>query len=701
MDVESVFGQAQRLHRLGKVNEAEALYLKILSSDPTHFNARLYLAVCELGKGRVREARQLCDAAFGENESLSASAYINYGIILKASGDFEAAERTYHKAMLADENSFEALSNLANLKLLQGKKSEAEPMLVRLTQEFEDPAAFLNLARIRLSENAYDEAEKLLQDASDINPKFPDLNHLRALVQFHIGDHKQAFTYLMLLFSMQPSHREGWTLLMALSSSSIKPDELQPILKSIISNQVSDLSVLITATMVARRWFLHSFVGTLENQVAAACEGETVPMLNASAVFSSLCMDLPGSAQRKIAQSVWRGTTTTKIKKLCHKNLSVTALSSRKPRVGFLSSDMRNHAVGYLMVGFFETLNTDNFDYYIYSNSPPESSKSRDRIRNGAVRIKNIYNLTDEEVISLIREDEVSILIDLNGVTNETRVYVMAGRCSPIQVSWLGMPGTIGADGDVDYIIADRWTIPIGSEDSFSERVIRLPNSYQPNDHRRPDLTVAGTRVDHNLDSDSFIFCCFNQYQKISPYIVEMWSQILNQNEDACLWLLKPETDVQQNFILQVFLEAGIGGERIVWADRVPQAEHIARLSHADLVLDTLPYNAHTTCSDALRAGVPVLTIPGVNFASRVAEGIVRVAGLSDWVANSREEYVKIAVDFSKMKRSEIEAVKQGVSEKYWASPMSNMDDFVVHFENSLEAILAEKRQSEAQGISL
>lgn len=701
MDIEAVFEQAQRLHRLGKANEAVVLYRNILSNEPDHFNARLYLAICEMVKGRIIEARELANAAFKSNDPGQASAYINYGIILKASGDLEAAERSYQKALGLDPDSFQALSNLANLKLLQGKKSEAEPMLVRLTQEFEDPAAFLNLARIRLSENAYDEADKLLQNASDINPKFPDLNHLRALVQFHIGDHKQAFKYLMKLLEIQPSHREGWTLLMGLSPLSINPDELQPILTSIIANEVSDLSVLITATMIARRWFLHNFVVILETKVAAACEDHTVSTLNASAVFSSLCMDLPGPALRKIARSVWGGVTTTRIKKLYHKNLNLTVHSSRKPRVGFLSSDMRNHAVGYLMVGFFEKLNTDKFEYYIYSNSPADASKSRGRIRNGAARIKNIYNLSDEELISSIREDEVSILIDLNGVTNETRVYIMAARCAPIQVSWLGMPGTIGADGDVDYIIADKWTIPIGSEDSFSERVIRLPNSYQPNDHRRPDLTVGGTRADHNLDSDSFIFCCFNQYQKISPYIVEMWAKILNENEHAFLWLLKPETDVQQNFILQVFLEAGICGERIVWADRVPQAEHIARLSHADLVLDTLPYNAHTTCSDALRAGVPVLALPGVNFASRVSEGIVRVAGLSDWVANSREEYVKIAVNFSKMKRSEIEAVKQGVSEKYWASPMSNMDDFVVHFENSLEAILAEKRQSEAQGVSL
>ncbi|WP_052507283.1 FkbM family methyltransferase [Desulfonatronovibrio magnus] len=235
-------------------------------------------------------------------------------------------------------------------------------------------------------------------------------------------------------------------------------------------------------------------------------------------------------------------------------------------------------------------------------------------------------------------------------------------------MTWLGMPGSMGAGRHIDYVIGDPWVTFQGNADGFSEKIVQLPRSYQPNDHLPPDLTLAGTRQEHGLPEDAFVFCCFNQHYKISPDTFELWLDILRQTDNSVLWLFTPKSEAVKELLMDKMEQANLNPERLVFANHQPQPRHIARLSHADLVLDTWPYNAHTTCSDALRAGTPVISLPGETFASRVAAGILDTSGLSQWIVNTPQEYVQKAVSFAGRHRSQINTDKDQVKNTYWNS---------------------------------
>jgi FkbM family methyltransferase len=282
--------------------------------------------------------------------------------------------------------------------------------------------------------------------------------------------------------------------------------------------------------------------------------------------------------------------------------------------------------------------------------------------------------MDDKELAQLIVEDEIDVLIDLNGMTADTRVRVFSMRPAPVQIQWLGMPGSLGGGVDVDYVIVDPWVVSNDNANGFSEALLSLPRSYQPNDHRPVDLSPSASRVSEGLPENGVVFGCFNQHYKISPDTFSCWMKILGQVPGAVLWLLQPKSDGVRARLEDLATEHGVDPGRLVFAKFAPQSAHIARLRWMDLVLDTWPYNAHTTCSDALRAGCPVLTLPGRTFASRVAEGILKTANLHDWVVSDQSDYVARAVSYGLQSREEIDRTKALVRDTYWSSSMVDND---------------------------
>jgi len=313
----------------------------------------------------------------------------------------------------------------------------------------------------------------------------------------------------------------------------------------------------------------------------------------------------------------------------------------RKLRIGYVSSDLREHAVGFGIAEVMELHDKERFEIHAYYCGIPRVDSTRERIQAAVDSWTDISKMTDDEAAKHIVDDEIDILIDLNGFTRDARTAVFARRPAPIIVNWFGFPGTMGSPYH-HYIIADPYIIPDGDEIYFSEKVLRLP-CYQPNDRKRPVAERMPTRAEQGLPDDAFVFCCLNGSQKNMPAMFQVWMHILTQVPNSVLWLLSATADT--NARLRTMAEnCGVAPERLVFAEKEPNPQHLARYRLADVFLDTFPYGAHTTAADALWMGVPVLTIPGRSFAARVCADLVRAAGQPDLVCSSPADYAAKAI---------------------------------------------------------
>jgi predicted O-linked N-acetylglucosamine transferase (SPINDLY family) len=329
-------------------------------------------------------------------------------------------------------------------------------------------------------------------------------------------------------------------------------------------------------------------------------------------------------------------------------------LTGRRLRVGYVSSDLREHAIGYLMADMFERHDRSKVEVFAYYCGEASTHPLHARIKAAIEHWVDIRAMSDDEAARRIAADGIDILVDVNGHTKDARTKLFARRPAPVQINWLGFPGTMGSPYH-NYIIADDWIVPPESELYYSETVLRLP-CYQPNDRKREIAAERPQRSDTGLPDDAFVFCCFNGSQKLSRYTFDRWMQILARVPGSVLWLL----DTTQGTKLRLAVAAqsrGIDPARLIYAPKKPSGQHLARYPLADLCLDTVPYGAHTTASDALWMGVPVLTLSGRCFASRVCGSLVRAAGLPDMVCTRPQDFVERAVELGN-NRGEIAALK-------------------------------------------
>ncbi len=313
----------------------------------------------------------------------------------------------------------------------------------------------------------------------------------------------------------------------------------------------------------------------------------------------------------------------------------------RRLRIGYVSSDLRSHAVGYLMVQLFEAHDPSAIEVFAYYCGIPSEDGIAQRIKGAAEHWIDIRSMSDDEAAARIAADEIDILVDVNGHTRDARLGVFARRPAPIQVNWLGYPGTIGSPFH-HYIIADDWIIPENLERFYSERVLRLP-CYQPNDRKRIVAERGQTRSEAGLPEGAFVFCCFNAAHKLTRFSFERWLDILRQTPDSVLWLLDYGAETNKRLAAYAS-ERGVDGARLIPAPKLANPHHLARYPLADLFIDTIPYGAHTTASDALWMGVPVLTLSGRSFASRVCGSLVRAAGVPELVCDTPDAFVTRAI---------------------------------------------------------
>lgn len=367
---------------------------------------------------------------------------------------------------------------------------------------------------------------------------------------------------------------------------------------------------------------------------------------------------------------------------------AVIDLEGRRIRVGYVSSDLRDHAVGYLMSEMFELHDRAKVEVFAYYCGPATGSVSA-RIQGAVEHWVDIRGMTDDEAALRVAADGIDVLIDVNGHTRDSRTGVFARRPAPIQVNWLGFPGTMATPYH-HYIIADEWIIPPEMEMYYSEKVLRLP-CYQANDRKRVVAPEKPTRADAGLPDDAFVFCCFNGSQKITRFNFARWMEILQRVPGSVLWLLDHHETTNAR-LREHAAAAGIAPERIVFAQKLYNPFHLARYPLADLFLDTTPYGAHTTASDALWMGVPVLTLAGRCFAARVCGSLVRAAGLEDLICYTPAEYVERAVALAG-DRAQVEALRARLEANRATSTLFDMDGLVAGLEDLYAHMCAEHQE--------
>jgi len=366
-------------------------------------------------------------------------------------------------------------------------------------------------------------------------------------------------------------------------------------------------------------------------------------------------------------------------------------LSGRRLRVGYVSSDLRDHAVGYLMAEMLELHDRSKVEVFAYYCGIPASGGLNARIRSAVEHWVDIRTMSDDGAARRIAEDGIDILVDVNGHTRDAKSGVFARRPAPIIVNWLGYPGTMGTPYH-HYIVADDWVIPEGFEIYYSEKVLRLP-CYQSNDRKRIIAEERPDRATAGLPENAFVFCCFNAVHKITRFTFERFMEILKRTPGSVLWLLEstPET---MNRLRLMATQYGVASERLIFAPKLANAHHLARYPQADLFLDTSPYGAHTTASDALFMGVPVLTFSGRCFASRVCSSLVRSAGLPDLVCDSPAHYVERAVELAQDPDA-LAALRGRLEENRATCTLFDMDRFTAGLEGLYFQMVEEQARGE------
>jgi len=355
-----------------------------------------------------------------------------------------------------------------------------------------------------------------------------------------------------------------------------------------------------------------------------------------------------------------------------------------KIRIGYYSADFHNHATSYLIARLIELHDREKFELIGLSFGPDRQDEMRQRLVAGFDRFIDVRSQTDSAVAKLSRDLEIDIAVDLKGHTLEARPGIFSYRAAPLQVNFLGYPGTMGADY-FDYILADSTVIPSGSAGEYLEKVVYLPDTYQVNDASRRIAEKIFSRDELGLPLTGFVFCCFNNNYKITPDIFALWMRILHRVDEAVLWLLEDNPEVKANLRSQA-QKCNVDPDRLVFAKRLPIAEHLARHRIADLFLDTLPYNAHTTASDALWAGLPVLTQSGQSFASRVAASLLNAIGLPELITHTNEEYETLAVKLA-TNPDQLAAINEKLSQNRLATPLFDTSGFARHIEAAYRAI--------------
>lgn len=647
--IHSLIGRGLELLQNGKPAEAEKALLKILSLDANNLPALEILGVIKGSQGEHAESAKYLAKAVNINPN-NPSLHYNLAKALSECGRDAEAIPHHEQVLRMASNNPDAWLNYG--KSLVATKQNCEALEAFNRALFIQPnyfEALLNQGAILKELQKYEDALTSVDRAISLRPDFAQAWLNKGVILKALNQIDPAIASYDKAISLQPNLAEAWSnKATALKDLKRYPEAITHYSRALdISPDMPFLrGEILHLRMKIGDWM--DFDQNIQKLTEAILANKKVVMpFAALALFNSeemnhkvaqIATDFPSNAPRS-------------------SQVSLPKYGNKKIKLAYFSADFRNHPTSYLMSRLFKLHDRDKFEIYAFSLlNGGEDDAMRKQLIPYFDHFIDVDGLSDQEVVALAREQKIDIAVDLGGQTMDARTGIFALRAAPIQINYLGYPGTI-AGHHHDYIIADEITIPPENQAFFTEKVIYLPDSYQVNDDQKEISSRVFGKEELGLPSDKFVFCCFNNNFKITPEIFSIWMNILKKVEDSVLWLFE-DNDLIKNNLIKEAEARGVAGTRLVFAKRVEQKDHLARHRMADLFLDTLPYNAHTTASDALWAGLPVITIMGESFPARVAASLLHAVGLPELITHSPEQYeslaIKLATNTAELKKIKV-----------------------------------------------
>jgi protein O-GlcNAc transferase len=750
-----IIGDLQRAvqaHNKGNLNEAEGLYRLVLKKDENNFPALNMLGILQGQRRNFGEATLLFERALkvdprsaeacanlghlhfqqGNLERAAASyarslaikpdfalAHSNYSGVLRSLGRPQEALSHCEKALAAQPNFVNALNNRANALFdLQRYQDALADYAKAISLAPTMPQAWLGRGNCLMELSRHVEAQAAYDKALGFAPGLTEAWLGRGNALAALRRHTEAKSAYDKTLALDPRCTDAWiglgNVLLALGRYEDASAAYKRAL-AVDPNSAKAWLALATAAQALKR----------HDETVAACEkalaidpaiehAEGVRFL--AKLNGSDWRNLDDDRDRLIA-GVNRGTPiASPFVMICATSSSPDQLkcaelfaAERYPataphpewkasgardriNVAYVSADFGEHAVSLLTAGLFEHHDRSQFRTIAISLGRDDKSQLRDRIKNSFETFVDAGERSDAEVATLMRELEVDIAVDLMGFTEGCRTGIFAQRAAPIQVNYLGYPGTMGVPF-IDYIIADRFVIPDERRRHYGEKIVCLPDTFQVNDSRRPPVEVSPSREECGLPAHAFVFCAFNTAHKITPLMFDIWMRLLKDVEHSVLWLVSNGREVE-NRLRQEATSRGVGAERLFFAPRTNYWDYLKRYRCADLFLDTLPFNGGTTVSDALWAGLPVVACSGEAFASRMAGSLLKAVGLPELATESLQDYEGLALRLAS-DRAMLADIKARLAANRDSSPLFDTARFCRHIESAFRTMYDRHRRGE------
>jgi len=635
---EALFNRGWTLHELKRFAEALASYDRALEVRPDSAEVLSNRGVTLYTLKRFVDALASYDRALALQPDY-AEALCNRGLALHELKRFEEALASYDRALTVRPDSAEALSNRGNTLQELKRFEEALASYDRALTLRPDYAAALSNRGNTLKElKRFEEALASYDRALAVRPDSAEAHSNRGVTLYTLKRFEEALASYDRALAMKPDDAHALSGIADCVNKLCNWRRTTDVADKVIAQILEKKSIIYPFTLLG-----YSGDPSLQLQCARNYVADRVPTLSPTLW----------------AGPIWR---------------------NNKVRVAYLSADFHQHATAYLMAELFELHDRSRFEIIGVSYGIDDKSEMRKRLVAAFDQFHDVLRKSDEEVAKLLHDLRIDIAIDLKGYTQDFRFGILAYRPAPIQASYLGFPGTIGAEF-IDYIIADKTVAPFEHQVFYTEKIVHLPDCYQVNDTKRRIAERTPTRQETGLPDNGFVFCCFNNNWKITPDIFRVWMRLLHVVEGSVLWLLGDNKSAERNLRMEA-QACGIDPARLVFASRLPLEGHLARHRVADLFLDTLPVNAHTTASDALWAGLPVVTRLGESFAGRVAASLLNAVGLSELVTHSIEDYAALALRLAK-DPSLLAGYRNQLAKNRLTHPLFDTDRFRRHIEAS------------------
>ena len=669
------------LQQLEKSEESVKSFQKALSLKPDYSEAyyNMGIALKELGK------LNLAIGAYQKSLALEPTnweAYGNIGLAFKDNGDWTEAVAAYEKALEINPYDGELFANMGNALRGQGKLEEAiEAYNKALSIKPDYADAYYNMGITLQGQSKLEEAIEAYNKAISLKPDYGEAYNNMGNTLQEQGKLEEAIEAYNNAIALKPDYAVAYYNVGNALKDQGKLEEAIEAYNKAIALKPDHAEALSQAYSVGSSMSDWTYISTLENRLLAG------KLVGKQSVYGLLALaDKPSMHLEKTI-----GLTLKKYKntpKFARKPFQ----KSKRIKLGYFSSYFRLHPVSILSTQMLEHTNREEFELFAFHYGPDSDDAYNLRLRDTFDHFINVSKMTDKEIAELAYQKGIDIAIEFNGFMIDERVGILAHRPAPVQINYLAYPGTMGANF-YDYIIADQTVIPDNQKSHYSENIIYLPDSYMPQDNTRRISNKPISRASIGLPENGFVFCCFNNSFKISPQEFDIWMRLLNKIEGSVLWLLKANKWSENNLRNEAS-KRGVDADRLVFADKLPLEEHLGRLRLADLFLDTFNFNAHTTASDALWAGLPVITKMGKGFSARVAGSLLNSLELSEMITTSEKEYERVALKLA-LKPKELVKIKNKLIEKRLSAPLFDTETYT----NNLEKAYIHAYQRLADGL--